>query len=183
MPIMMALLIAGCATPPTPPPTPAVDPLRIGNPKAGFAITLRSEREPLHVGEPLRLALQTAAPGYLNLYYIGSSGATGQLLTNYPVQANEPVAFPPAGGKKLQYAPGPATGTETFILVATRQPLNVLGRPDIKNVKRPRTPVAELNLTGPQLVNRLRGALQRRPPSDWNANSIQLPLLPPGSRP
>lgn len=182
MPIIMALLVAGCATP-APAPAPTADPLRLGNPKAGFTVALRSEQEPPRIGAPLRLDLQTAVDGYLNLYFIKASGATGQLLTNYPVRANEPVSFPPAGGKRLQYTPGPAPGTETFILVATRQPLNLLVRQDIRNVKKPRTPVAELNLTGPQLVNRLRGALQRRPPPDWNANSLQLPLLPPLSQP
>lgn len=177
LPLIMALFIIGCATPATPPATPVVDPLRLGNPKAGFTVILRSDRPALPIGTPVRLDLQTAAPGYLNLYFIHSSGQTGQLLTNYPVQANEPVTFPPAGGKKLRYAPGPPPGAETFILAATRQPLNLLGRADIKNVNKPRTPVAELNLSGPQLVNRLRGALQRRPPADWNAISIRTPLL------
>lgn len=179
LPIIVALLIAGCATPPA---APVVDPLRLGNPKAGFAVALRSEREPLRIGEPLRLDLQTAADSYLNLYFISSAGGTGQLLTNYPVRANEPVSFPPAGSRKLQYAPGPPPGAETFILVATRQPLNLLGRQDIRNVKRPRTPIAELTLTGPQLADRLRDALRRRPPRDWNANSLQVPLLLPVGR-
>lgn len=180
-PILMALLIiAGCATPPpAPSAAPVTDPLRLGNPRAGFNITLRSEYAPLRIGDRLQLNLQAAADSYLNLYFISASGKTGQLLTNYPVRANEAVFFPPAGGKKLQYALAPPTGTETFILAATRQPLNLLGRTDIKNVKKPRTPVAELNLNGPQLLSRLRGALQRRPPPDWNAHSVQIPLLPP----
>lgn len=182
MPIIMALLVAGCATP-APAPAPTADPLRLGNPKAGFTVALRSEQKPPRIGVPLRLDLQTAADGYLNLYFIKASGATGQLLTNYPVRANEPVSFPPAGGKRLQYTPGPAPGTEMYILVATRQPLNLLDRQDIRNVKKPRTPVAELNLTGPQLINRLRRALQHRPPPDWNANSLQAPLPPPLSQP
>lgn len=182
--LLALLLLAGCVTPPAPPPAqPVADPLRLGNAKAGFSVTLRSEREPLLVGAPLRLDLQATADGYLNLYFINASGKTGQLLTNYPVRADEPVSFPPAGSRKLQYTPDPPPGTETFILVATRQPLNLLGRPDIKNVNKPRTPVAELNLTGPQLVNRLRDALRRRPPPDWNASSLQLPLLSVTGRP
>lgn len=175
--LLALLLIAGCATPP-PPAQPVVDPLRISNPKAGFALALRPERAPLHIGDRLQLALQASADSYLNLYFISASGKTGQLLTNYPVRANEAVTFPPAGGKKLQYALGPPTGTETLVLAATRQPLNLFGRADIKNLKKPRTPVAEFNLSGPQLLNRLRGALQRRPPADWNAYAVQLPLLP-----
>lgn len=177
LPLLMALFIVGCATPAKPPAIPVADPLRLGNPKAGFTVMLRSEHPTLPIGTPVRLDLQTAAAGYLNLYFIHSSGQTGQLLTNYPVQANEPVTFPPTGGKKLRYAPGPPPGAETFVLVATRQPLNLLGRADIKNVKKPRTPVAELTLSGPQLVDRLRGALQRRPPADWNATSLRTPLL------
>lgn len=181
MSLLLALLmIAGCVTPPPAPSVaPVTDPLRIGNPKAGFNVTLRSGHAPLRIGERLQLDLQAAADSYLNLYFISSSGKTGQLLTNYPVRANEAISFPPAGGKKLQYALVPPTGKETFILAATRQPLNLLSRTDIKNVKKPHTPVAELNLNGPQLLNRLRGALQRRPPPDWNAYSVQIPLLPP----
>ena len=180
IPLLLTLLIiAGCATPPPAPSAALVtDPLRLGNPKAGFNVTLRSEYAPLHIGDRLQLNLQAAADSYLNLYFISSSGKTGQLLTNYPVRANEAVSFPPAGGKKLQYAPTPPTGIETFVLAATRQPLNLLGRTDIKNVNKPRTPVAELNLSGPQLLNRLRSALQRRPPPDWNVHSLQIPLIP-----
>lgn len=181
--LLMALFIAGCATPAKPPVAPGIDPLRFGNPKAEFTVMLRCEQPALHIGAPVRLDFQTAAPGYLNLYFIHSSGQTGQLLTNYPVRANEPVTFPPAGGKKLRYAPGPPAGAETFVLVATRQPLNLLGRADLKNVKKPRTPVAELNLSGPHLVNRLRSALQQRPPADWNAVSIRTPLLSGTGRP
>ena len=180
--LLLTLLMAGCATSPKPPAAPGADPAQIGNPKAGFTVMLRCKRQALSMGEPLQLDLQTTAAGYLNLYFINSSGQTGQLLTNYPVQANEPATFPPAGGKKLRYAPSGPPGAETFILVATRHPLNLLGRADIKNVKKPRTPVAELNLSGSQLVQRLRGALQRRPPPDWNATSLRTPLLAPGNR-
>jgi hypothetical protein len=173
IPTLAALLIAGCAAPPA---APVADSPRLGNPRAGFAVALRSERESLRIGEPLRLGLQTGADGYLNLYCISSAGRTSQLLTNYPVRANEPVFFPPAGSRKLQHAPGPPPGAETFLLVATRQPLNLLRRQDIQNVNKPRTPVAELKLTGPQLVTRLRDALRRWPPPDWNASSLQVPL-------
>lgn len=182
LPLLLALLMAGCATPSKSPTAPGVDPAQIGNPKAGFTVMLRCKQQALSIGQPLQLDLQTTAAGYLNLYFINSSGQTGQLLTNYPVQANEPATFPPAGGKKLRYAPSGPPGAETFILVATRQPLNLLGRTDIKNVKKPRTPVAELNLNGAQLVNRLRSALQQRPPPDWNATSIRTSLLASGSR-
>lgn len=181
MPIFLALLVAGCAT--APPAAPVADPLRLGNPKAVFAVTLRSERAPLRIGEALRLDLQAMADGYLNLYFINSAGGTGQLLTNYPVRASEAVSFPPEGGRKLRYAPDPPPGMETFILVATRQPLNLLRRQDIRNVNRPRTPIAELTLTGPQLADRLRDALRRRPPPDWNASSLQVPLIPADGRP
>lgn len=184
MSLMMVLLMAGCAaTPPAEPGSPVADPLQLGNPKAEFTVSLRSERELLHVGEPLRLDLQTTVSGYLNLYYIGASDNTGQLLTNYPIQADEPVTFPPKGGKKLHYNPGPTSGTETFILVATRQPLNFLGRRDIKNVKKPRTPIAEFNMTGSQLLDRLQHVLHRRTPGDWNAYSLRLQSLPPKGHP
>ena len=178
---LLALLIAGCAT--TRPATaPVEDSLRLGNPRAPFSVAIRAEREPLRVGEPVNLSLRTATDGYLNLYFIDSSGNPGQLLTNYPVRANETVFFPPGTGKKLRYAPPDQAGAETFILVATHRPLNLFGGQDIKNRKRPRTPIAEFDLTGPQFVNRLRGAMRQWPPQAWNADSIRLPLLPPLGR-
>jgi hypothetical protein len=177
----MALLLAGCATPP-PTTAPVVDPLGLGNSRAPFAVTLRTEREPLRIGDRLQLRLQATTDGYLNLYFINSAGNTGQLLTNYPIRANETVFFPPASSKRLEYAPTPPAGVQTFILVTTHRPLNLFGRQDIKNAKRPRTPVAEFNLTGPQFVNRLRGAMRQWPPQAWNAASIQLPLLAPANR-
>jgi len=179
VPFILTLLITGCATAP-PAAKPVADSLHFGNPKVPFSITVRAERQPLHVGEPINLSLQTTSDGYLNLYFIDSSGNPGQLLTNYPVRANETVFFPPGINKKLFYAPPDPAGTETFILVATHRPLNLFGGRDIKNRARPRTPIAEFNLTGPQFVNRLRGAMRQWPPHAWNADSIQLPLLPPG---
>lgn len=180
--MIVAVLLGGCATSPQSPTVPVNDPLRIGNPKATFAVTLQADNQPLRIGDSPKLGLQATADGYMNLYFINPSGHTGQLLTNYPVQANEAIRFPPSTTKKLQYELAPPTGTETFILVVTRQPLNLLGRQDIKNVKRPRTAIAELNLNGQQLVSRLRDALRRWPPLAWNADSIQLPLIAASGR-
>lgn len=180
--MIMVLLMGGCAAPPPSPTVPVDDPLRLGNPRAAFAVKIQTSREPLRIGNSPQLGLRTAANGYMNLYFISPSGKTGQLLTNYPVQANETITFPPTASKKLQYALIPPTGMETFILVITHQPLNLLGRRDISNVKKPRTAIAEFNLSGPQLINRLRDALRRWPPSAWNADSVQLPLIAPGVR-
>ncbi|CDH44615.1 DUF4384 domain-containing protein [Candidatus Contendibacter odensensis] len=180
--IIMALLMGGCATPPTSPAVAVNDPLRLGNPKAAFVVTIQTDHQPLRIGNSPQLSLRTTANGYMNLYFINPSEKTGQLLTNYPVQANETIAFPPTASKKLLYALTPPTGTETFILVITHQPLNLLSRRDISNVKKPRTAIAEFNLSGSQLINRLREALRRWPPAAWNADSVQLPLIAPGVR-
>lgn len=171
---IIALLMGGCAAPPPSPTAAAADPLRLGNPKAPFAVKIQANREPLPIGNTPQLSLRTAANGYMNLYFITSSGKTGQLLTNYPVQADEIIAFPPTTSKKLQYALRPPTGAGTFILVITRQPLNLLGRRDISNTKKPRAAIAEFNLNGPQLIHRLRDALRRWPPSAWNADSVHI---------
>lgn len=153
------------------------DPLRLGNPKAAFAVKLQVEQESLRIGHSPRLSLQATAQGYMNLYFIDPAGRAGQLLTNYPVQANEIVAFPPMASKKLKYELIPPTGMETFILVVTHQPLNLLRRQDISNIKKPRKAIAEFNLTGSQLVNRLRNALRRWPLPAWNADSVQSQLV------
>jgi len=181
--ILIALLLASCAT--TPPaskrPLQVADPVQLRNPKAGFAVKLRADHEPLRIGDYLELNLHTMSGGYMNLYVISSSGQAAQLLTNYPVRASETVEFPPTTNRKTinNYVLTPPPGLETYMLVVTRQPLNLLGRQDIKNIKKPRTPVAELNMTGPQLVDRLRTVLRRQPPQTWNADSIRLQLAPP----
>jgi len=182
LPLILTLLIAGCAATSPPAATPVEDSLRLGNPRAPFSVAVRPEGGPPRVGEPIHLKLQTASDGYLNLYFIDASGNPGQLLTNYPVRASETVFFPPGTGKRLRYVPPDPAGAETFILVATQRPLNLFRGPDIKNRARPRTPFAEFNLTGPQFVNRLRGAMRQWPPQAWNADSIRLPLLPPLGR-
>jgi hypothetical protein len=180
--LILSLLASGCSTSPRLPTVPVNDPLRLGNPKATFAVTLQAGHEPLHIGDSPQLGLQATANGYMNLYFINPSGDTGQLLTNYPVQANEAIHFPPTPNKKLQYRLGPPTGAQTFILVVTHQPLNLLRRQDIKNVKLPRTAIAEFNLSRPQLLNRLRDALRRWPSPGWNADSLELPLIAAGVR-
>lgn len=179
--LMLMLLVTGCATPaPETPPPEAADPLGMSNPRAEFTVTLQeSTPPPLRIGQPVTLDLNSSADSYLNLYAIGTAGNTTQLLTNYPVRANEAVSFPPMTSKRFNYLPEPPPGKETFILVATRQPLRLMGRHDLKETRKPRTPVAALKLSGPQLLERLREALNRRPPSQWNAASLQLPLAGP----
>lgn len=169
------LMVIGCANaPPHAGKQNTVE--QMGNPKAPFAITINPEHPFLRAGEPLHLNLHTASDGYFNLYFIDASGHTGQLLTNYPVRANETVVFPPTLGKKLNYVPVSSTGVETFILVNTHRPINLFGGPDLKNRARPRTPIAEFTLSGPEFLRRLRGAMRQWPPHAWNAASIRLSL-------
>ena len=179
--LITMLMLSSCATPPMLPIVAVNDPLRLGNPRAAFVVAIQTNREPLRVGNSPRLSLRTTTSGYMNLYFINPSGKTGQLLTNYPVHAHEIIVFPPTTSKQLQYTLAPPIGVENFILVVTQQPLNLLSRRDISNVKKPRTAIAEFNLNGPQLINRLRDALYRWPPSAWNADSVQLPLITPAA--
>lgn len=176
VPFFLVLLVVGCASgPPQIKKGEAIG--QVSNPKAPFSVAIHAEQESLHIGEPVRLSLHTASDGYINLYFIDSSDHSGQLLTNYPVRANEAVAFPPPSGKKLSYIPAGSAGVETFILVTTHRPINLFSGRDFKNRSRPRTPIAEFTLAGPEFLKRLRGAMRQWPPSAWNAASIRLSVL------
>lgn len=182
--LLLVLLITGCThMPPSTTANGGTSPWQMSNPKAPFAVAIQAEQTMLRVGEPIRLSLHASTNGYLNLYFINASGHPGQLLTNYPIQANETVLFPPATGKKLNYAPTAIpskASAETFILVTTHRPLNLFGGRDIKNRNNPRTPIAEFTLTEAQLLKRLRGAMRQWPPQAWNAATLRIPLQPLG---
>lgn len=182
--LLIALLLTGCAhTLPSTTRSTTANPWQLSNPKAPFAVAIQAEQTALRVGEPIRLSLQASTDGYLNLYFINAAGHPGQLLTNYPIRANETVMFPPATGKRLNYAPvaiPPKASAETFILVTTHRPLNLFSGRDIKNRDKPRTPIAEFTLTEAQLLKRLRGAMRQWPPQAWNAATLRIPLLPLG---
>ncbi len=170
--LLLLSMVASCATPPAPVDSDSA--LSLRNPHARFAVQVWSESPTVLIGDYLNLTLRTTRDSYVSLYAIHSSGRTSQLVANHPLRAAQSLAFP-GPNSSVDYRFQPPTGTETYIAVATHQPLSWLRETDIAGYK---GPLVELNLTGSQLVSRLRLALEPYPPPDWNADVINLPLQP-----
>lgn len=178
---LAALLLAGCATPgpgPEPyyPPAP-VEPDAVSadltNLEAGFSAELWSNQPPPRLGDFLTLKLRATADAYLSLYAIHTSGRTSRLLDNQAARGGQILTFPgPRSPVDFQLSPPP--GTETYLLVATQQPLRWLAPADIRR----RGSLTELNLTGGELQQRLRAVLARQNPYSWNGAVLNLPVRP-----
>lgn len=170
------LLLAGCATPGPGPepygrPEPVAAPADLDNREAGFTARLWSERPPPRIGGYLNLKLRATADSYLSLYAIHTSGRTSRLLDNQAARGGRTLSFPgPYSPVDFQVSPPP--GTETYLLVATEQPLRWLAPADIRQ----RGSLTELNLTGGELQQRLRAVLARQNPYSWNGAVLNLPV-------
>lgn len=172
------LLLAGCAAPgPGPGPAPYSGPESVGIPTdlqnrtADFSAQLWSDRPPPRIGDFLNLKLRVSADAYLSLYAIHSSGRTSQLLDNEAARGGRTLTFP-GPRSPVDYRVSPPPGTETYLLVATEQPLRWLAPADIRQ----RGALTELNLTGGELQQRLRAVLERQNPYSWNGAVLNLPV-------
>lgn len=169
------LLLAGCATPPpgSVPLEPMAAPTGLSNPDAGFTVRLWSNQASPRIGDFLHLQLSATDDAYLSLYAIHSSGRTSQLLDNVAVPGHQVLTFPgPRSPVDFRLSPPP--GTETYLLIATRQSLHWLAPADIRQ----RGPLTELNLTGMELQQRLHQVLARQHPRSWNGAVLDLPVQP-----
>ncbi len=180
---LAALLMAGCATPPgsgyedtgltTVPRAEAAVPADLVNRQAEFSVQLRSDQPQPRLGDMLGLRMRASAEAYLSLYAIHASGRTTRLLDNQAVRAGQMLVFPSANSPvDFQFSPPP--GTETYLLVATQQPLRWLAPADIR---RPGA-LTELNFTGSELQQRLRTVLARQNPYSWNGAVLNLSVQP-----
>jgi len=172
--VLIAVLLAATACAPTgtrPDGTTfalMLQPETLSNPKADFAALVWSEsKTPLIIGSYLRLKLQSTADAYLSLYAVDTAGETLQLLANHPAQANQTVTLEGPGGL-VNYQATPPVGTETYILVATQQPLAWLEPGDIRSPG----PLPTLALTPHQLMDRLQLALDTLAPDSWDMAAL-----------
>lgn len=174
------LLLTGCAAPgpgPGPGPAPYAGPEPTGVPAdlhnrtAGFSAQLWAEKPLPRIGDFLSLKLRISADAYLSLYAIHTSGRTSQLLDNEAARSDRTLTFP-GPRSPVDYRVSPPPGTETYLLVATEQPLRWLAPADIRR----RGALTELNLTGGELQQRLRAVLERQNPYSWNGAVLNLPV-------
>lgn len=182
--VLAALWLTGCATPPGPgpdeglgltavPKSESAISTDLANQQAEFSVQLWSDQPPPRLGDFLSLRLRASADSYLSLYAIHASGRTTRLLDNQAVRGGQTLIFPSANSPvDFQFSPPP--GTETYLLLATQQPLRWLAPADIR---RPGA-LTELNFTGSELQQRLRTVLARQNPYSWNGAVLNLSVQP-----
>lgn len=166
---LSALIIVGCAPTATEnAPFARPKPYEFHNANAGFDFLVWSENKtPLIIGGYLRLKARATIDVYVNLYAVDSNYDTRQLLLNHPLHAN--ITLPLGGPHRLtSYRLKPPPGTETYIVIATRTPLDRLEPNDIRHPER----MPELALNAGQLTRRLREVLDTLPSADWNATVL-----------
>lgn len=167
--LLVFAIIAGCAVEPPTGVFRRPQPIDFHNPQAGLNVALWSEsRTALIFRESLRVKVRSSADVYCNLYAVNTSGDTLQLLANHPLPANTTQSLG-SPGDPLYYRVHPPRGTETYVLVATRQPLEWLQPADIRR----RGPATRLTLKPAQLTRRLQEALAARDPATWNVAILE----------
>ena len=93
------------------------------------------------------------------------------VFDNEAARSDRTLTFP-GPRSPVDYRVSPPPGTETYLLVATEQPLRWLAPADIRR----RGALTELNLTGGELQQRLRAVLERQNPYSWNGTVLNLPV-------
>jgi len=172
--VALALVLAwlgGCAVEPPELP-PISEPEELQNPRADFRLRLWSAQTPLLVDSLLDLKLQASAPVYLSLFAIHSSGATTRLLADRQVLAQRTLLYPEPH-IPLDLRLSPPTGTEIFILVGTRIPLNW---PRTQASPGQAAPILPLAMDGQALLEGLQQVLLERDRGQWNVAVLRLPL-------
>lgn len=138
----------------------------LSNPSRPFDVSLWPEMKSVaRIGDRLRLGIRANADSYVTLFNVGSSGATARLLDNKRVRAGETLIFPGADSA-VDFAVTPPAGVESFVVVATSRPVNILRAGDVTRGGR----LATLALDSRELASRIRSATVELPSAAWNAD-------------
>lgn len=123
---------------------------------------------PQKTGTKLKLLTRAAPGSYLTLYYVGTSGRPSVLMENNPVMGAAPQKFPGADDPSDFVLTAPA-GIESFILVATTAPFS-------PNFAKGRSSgmSSTLEMTYPQLLERLSAVTQNLPPNSWDISILNI---------
>jgi hypothetical protein len=151
---------------------PISEPEELQNARADFDLRLWSAQTPLLIDSLLDLKLQASAPVYLSLFVIHSSGRTTRLLADRQVLAHRTLLYPEPQ-MPLDLRLSPPTGTEIFILVGTRIPLNW---PATQVPPGEAAPILPLSMDRQALLEGLQQALSERDRGQWNVAVLRLPL-------
>lgn len=137
-----------------------------------FDVSLTSENNPLFIGQKLKLHLNSKENGYTSLLTISSSGKVFSLLNNKPISSYRTLNYP-ATNSLVAYELSPPRGIETYILIITKRPLNLLYPNDKISFNMGLT---GLNINRDQLINRINNKLKLIDNNSWNLDFLELRL-------
>lgn len=144
---------------------------RLFNPAQPYAVQIWSEKDPLIVGQNLKLYLRSMAESYISLFEFSSSEKVYSLFTNVPAQAGKTLQFPGLHGP-VRYVLNPPLGQEMFILISTTNPLQTQWMAPARE----QSGLTILSRTPEQAIRDLKGVLNLLKPYEWNSAIISLPL-------
>lgn len=178
-----ALALVGCQTSTAPPPPPTVQApapslrpelVETRNPANPFGLAVWSGNSLRpRLGEKLLLGMRSDADAYLSLYTVSASGQTAKLFENRSVRAGTLQEFP-SRDSRVDFVLSPPSGVESFVLVASQQPLTILAPGDVVRAGS----MAPLRLSSAALADRVRSATAGLHPLSWNAAVVDVVTTP-----
>jgi hypothetical protein len=178
----VALALSACqtSTAPTTPvvqaPAPSVrgELVQLANPANPFGVAVWSGNSLRpRLGEKLLLGMRTDADAYVSLYTVSASGQTARLFENRRMRAGAMNEFP-SRDSRVDFMLSPPAGVESFVVVASQQPLSPLSPADVLRSGS----VTTLRLDSYGLADRLRGATAMLSPAAWNAAVVDIVTTP-----
>jgi hypothetical protein len=125
------------------------------------------------LGEKLLLGMRTDADAYVSLYTVSASGQTARLFENRRMRAGAMNEFP-SRDSRVDFMLSPPAGVESFVVVASQQPLSPLSPADVLRSGS----VTTLRLDSYGLADRLRSATAMLSPAAWNAAVVDIVTTP-----
>lgn len=121
------------------------------------------------MGDRLLLGMRSDADAFVSLYTVSASGRTAKLFENRRFGTGAMQEFPDRNSR-VDFKISPPAGVESFILVASRQPLSILYPGDVVRSG----DLAPLGLSSYQLADRIRAATAGLPATAWNAAVVDI---------
>ena len=165
----LCCVASGCGTREVPVevPVPVDVPFAVAGP---FSISVvPTVPVPIRVGTQLGVRLSSGTAGYAHLYLIDPVGAVSVLAENLPLAAGSLEYPSPEHGFTL--SAGQPVGTNTIVLLVTRQPFN-----GFSGAATLTSPVS-LPYRAPAFMSRLNDATASMPRSGWAIDQIAVRVV------
>ena len=125
------------------------------------------------LGHKLLLGIRADEDAFVSLFTVSASGKTARLMENRRFLAGRTQDFPSASSRVDFQLRAPA-GVESFVAVASRQPLPVLLPGDVMRGG----DLAPLRLNSAQLADRIHSATAGMPSGSWNVAVVDIQTNP-----